>query len=297
MRPSDIPLAIRILATMTLKTMQMLSYCKMKNLFYARYALSISANLQTQKIVFIINLCPILRRVNMLKKLNSIAIIFFIASFFIANNSIAQPKGFVYLRNIDPTILQDLRYATYANLIGRPMAGYNSSQCIVTRSVALALAKLQHKLKQYNLGLKVYDCYRPLSAVKEFMAWSINPYNQRMQDDFYPKVVKTDLIKTGYMSYPSSHTRGGSVDVTLVYLPIPPQKSATEVSMGTNYGYLDEDSQPLKTAEVPDYAQKNRLYLRKSMESVGFKPTDKVWWHFTMRNEQYPNKYFDFKVR
>src|SRR5579871_5724994 len=99
----------------------------------------------------------------MLKKISFIAMIIFL--FIAVNNSLAQPKGFVYLKDIEPTIIQDLRYPTYDNYIGRPVAGYTSSQCILTKRAALALAQLQKKLKTYNLGLKVFDCYRPKSAV------------------------------------------------------------------------------------------------------------------------------------
>lgn len=229
---------------------------------------------------------------NMLKK-SSILII---VSFFAANQAIAQPKGFVYLKDIDPTIIEDLRYPTYNNLVGRPIAGYEHAHCILTKRVALALSQVQKKLKPYSMSLKIFDCYRPKTAVDDYMAWMINPYNQQMQEVYYPNISKADIVKTGYLTAQSSHMRGGSVDVTIVYLPVKAKDPAIEVAMGTTFGFLDEDSSP-KKEDVKDYAKHNRSYLRQLMQDAGFKPDDKVWWHFTFKNEQYPHKEFDFKIR
>lgn len=227
-----------------------------------------------------------------------------ILALFLQLNTIAmfashQPRGFVYLSDIDPSIIQELRYDTYDNYVGRPVVGYNNAQCILTREAASALSRLQKQLSHYSLGLKVYDCYRPRTAMTDVMGWIINPYNQGMQDLYYPKLTKTELTPTGYINYKSSHLRGSAVDVTLVHLRGRYQHAhipIAEVEMGTRYDFFDENSSD-SNQDIDKSAYQNRLFLRKSMESVGFEANDKMWWHFTLQRERYPNKYFDFAAR
>ncbi len=75
------------------------------------------------------------------------------------------PGGFVYLRDIDPTIIQDIRYATSNNFVGHPLAGYQAGECVVKREVGLRLKKIQEELARQKLSLKMFDCYRPTRAV------------------------------------------------------------------------------------------------------------------------------------
>lgn len=225
------------------------------------------------------------------------------------------PKNFVYLKDVDSSILQDIRYAGYHNFIGRPIKGYEASECILTRQAADALAKVQATLLKSNLSLKVYDCYRPQRAVNDFLAWSKEPNNTSMKEEFYPNIPKSQFFSLGYVSAKSGHTRGSTMDLTIV--PIPTPQSANyhrgqplvkcfapyhrryrdnSVDMGTGFDCLDPAAHPL-SPRVSLVAYENRKLLRHIMQKYGFAPYDKEWWHFTLKDEPYPNTYFDFVVK
>lgn len=226
------------------------------------------------------------------------------------------PKGFVYLRDIDPTIQQDIRYHSYHNFIGRPIKGYLSGKCILTKSAAQALAKVQRELLKQNLSLKVYDCYRPQMAVDEFIAWSADPNDQKMKAEFYPRVDKKDFFKLGYVAERSSHTRGSTVDLTIVPNPMPsdidhyhPKQTLTacfapyktrfndgSIDMGTGYDCMDSLAHP-DNQQLQQTAVKNRMLLSRLMQKNGFKPYPQEWWHFTLSNEPFPDTYFNFLVK
>lgn len=202
----------------------------------------------------------------------------------------ALQNGFVYLSNVDNSIIQDIRYFTKNNFIGKPITGYAAAQCMLTWQAAQALAEVQQQLKQQGLGLKVFDCYRPQRAVNEFIAWSRDYSDQKMKQQYYPHINKEDVFKLGYVAMRSGHTRGSTIDLTLVKL-----KNKQEINMGTHFDFLDETSHPL-ASDISQSAQQNRLYLQKVMEENGFAPLDTEWWHFTLKNEPYPDTYFDFIV-
>jgi zinc D-Ala-D-Ala dipeptidase len=255
------------------------------------------------------------------------------------------PPGFVYLDTIAPTILQDLRYATSQNFLGRPVQGYDSNRCILTLSAAQALHQVQQDLKQYNLriwrgknassslepySLKVYDCYRPQQAVDDFIVWSklsgSSPENSPFNSWFMPRVLKQDLFKLGYIAEKSSHTRGSTVDITLVKIPLDKQnlkdvpgkispsslESSSNVShcadsssqlfqddsleMGTRFDCFDPKSHT-RSRKIPRMAKINRRFLVKLMTNRGFINLPQEWWHFTFQPEPFPNSYFNFPVR
>lgn len=212
-----------------------------------------------------------------------------------AFNAFALPAGFVYLNDVDNSIIQDMRYYSANNFTGRPVPGYAAPKCILTYQAAFALHKLQERLKKQNLGLKVYDCYRPRQAVDYFIKWSRNPREQEMKLDYYPRVNKADLFKLGYVSKQSAHSRGSTVDLSLVQF-IGPDKHATDVPMGTHFDYLDPSSHPF-AKHITYRAKKNRMRLRMWMEQAGFKPMSTEWWHFTLRNEPFVKQSFNFPVR
>jgi zinc D-Ala-D-Ala dipeptidase len=226
------------------------------------------------------------------------------------------PQGFVYLKDIDPSIIQEIRYATYHNFVGRPIAGYEAEACILTKPAALALSRAQKELRQSGLSLKVYDCYRPQMAVDEFVAWSQKANQQEMKPEFYPRVNKKEFFKLGYVAEQSGHTRGSTLDVTIVALP--PQSQAhymqgekliscyapyaqrfrdNSVDMGTGYDCMDKlahnDNSP---AAIGVVAWHYRMLLKALMEKNGFTAYQPEWWHFTLKNEPYPKTYFNFKV-
>lgn len=132
-----------------------------------------------------------------------------------------MPKSFAYLKDVAPSILQDIRYAGYHNFMGRPVQGYYAKECILTRQAADALKKVQTALLRSHLSLKVYDCYRPQMAVNNFVVWSKKPNDTKMKTEFYPRVPKNRLFELGYIAKQSGHTRGSTVDLTIVPIPTP----------------------------------------------------------------------------
>lgn len=218
----------------------------------------------------------------------------------------ALPSGFVYLDSLSPTIIQDLRYLTSNNFLGRPVKGYFINRCILTYQAARQLMILQKKLIKKGLSLKVYDCYRPISAVADFVKWSHN-HNQKMKPYFYPRERKARLFKKGYIADYSGHSRGSTVDITLVsdkslsrgrasYCYRADRIRDNSIDMGSNFDCLDSSSHYYNRA-ISDIAKKNRHYLRRIMREAGFVPYAKEWWHFTLKYEPYPRRYFNFPVR
>lgn len=223
----------------------------------------------------------------------------------------ALPKGFVYLSDLAPSIIQDLRYTTSNNFIGNPIPGYKASRCILTLATAEQLAKIQKAANKMGYSLKVYDCYRPQRAVNAFYQWSQNPKDTRMKALFYPREDKKYLFAKGYIAEHSGHTRGSTVDLTLVQIgaAYPRSIPITSLCFGKTANYRNDDSIDTGTrfdcmdvsAKVfyPDLSQQqkaNRLLLRHLMLDNGFKPYSQEWWHFTLRKEPYPETYFDFPV-
>jgi D-alanyl-D-alanine dipeptidase len=222
------------------------------------------------------------------------------------------PAQFVALDRIDPTIAQDMRYATAYNFVGRRITGYREPVCILTRPAARALHRAQRRLRPKGYGLKVYDCYRPTRAVDQFARWAANPADQKMKREFYPRVDKRRAFELGYIAHRSGHSRGSTVDLTLVRLPAKAQPAwdgrlrscfaryrrrfrDNGVNMGTGYDCIDPRAHTFDL-RITGRPHGNRLLLRRAMNRAGFAPYDNEWWHFTLRGEPYPEKYFNFPV-
>src|SRR4051794_32876747 len=135
------------------------------------------------------------------------------------------PAGFVVLGDMQPAILQDIRYSTYHNFVGRPIDGYKQPLCILTRQAATALGRAQSALLRRGYTLKMYDCYRPQRAVNDFERWATRLNDTQMKGEFYPNVDKSTLFDQGYIASRSGHSRGSTVDLTIVKLPARPQRS------------------------------------------------------------------------
>ena len=223
-----------------------------------------------------------------------LALFFLCAIFFCASaNSYALPEGFVYLEDVAPSILIDLRYAGDNNFIGGPIDGYVKPRCIVTKEMAKALKRVQSELHSHGLGLKIYDSYRPQRAVDHFVRWAKDSNDTKMKDEYYPNVKKESLFNEGYIAGRSGHSRGSAVDLTIVSVNKP--DSGQEIDMGSPFDLFDPKSWT-KSPDVSPDQRANRLLLKTIMEKHGFQPYEKEWWHFTLRNEPYPNRYFDFPV-
>lgn len=201
------------------------------------------------------------------------------------------PAGFVYLDEFEPSIEQDIKYFSHDNFIGRPIAGYEAPKCILTEQAALALREVQKRLLQTGLGLKVFDGYRPQAAVDDFIAWSEDIKDQKMKREFYPRVNKADFFILNYLAKKSGHTRGSTVDLTIIHL-----RDKSAMNMGTPFDFLDEESHPF-TDLVSKVARNNRLFFRDLMLENGFSGVDTEWWHFTLKNEPFPDTYFNFPVK
>lgn len=229
-----------------------------------------------------------------------------------------EPADFVALSDVDASILQDMRYATPHNFTGAPVDGYLAPTCILTRQAAEALARAQREFTERGYTLKVYDCYRPQRAVDEFVSWAADLADQRMKTEFYPRVDKSTLFADGYIAERSGHSRGSTLDVTLVALPpadTPPYLAGqplvdcaapqairfpdNSIDMGTGYDCFDTLANTLDPRINGDQA-KNRLLLGEGLEWQGFVNYDKEWWHFTFKpadqGEPFPDTYFDFPV-
>ena len=199
-------------------------------------------------------------------------------------------KNFVYLKELIPKLRSDLRYYGSNNFIGKPIEGYNEPKLLLTIEAANALKNVQEELERIGFGLLIYDAYRPQKATDHFVKWSKDMADTLMKDDFYPNIDKKDLFKLGYIAKKSGHSRGSTVDLTIVSL-----KTKHILNMGSPYDLFDEKSH----TEYPNITKNQhalRLLLKRRMEKHGFKSYEKEWWHFTLKNEPFPNTYFDFPI-
>lgn len=218
----------------------------------------------------------------------------------------AEPAGspLVYLRDIDGSILQDMRYAGPNNFTGRRVPGYGAAECMLLRDVADALSRVQQSLAGRNLSLRVYDCYRPRRAVRAFEAWAKDPGGDPLLKRFHPNLEKNQLFDLGYIASISGHSRGDTVDLTLVSLPArktaafkadapygscagPAEVRAPDagVDMGTGFDCFDPLSHT-KAAEISPEQRRWRQLLVDAMARQGFRNYHKEWWHFTYMPER-----------
>jgi D-alanyl-D-alanine dipeptidase len=230
------------------------------------------------------------------------------------DGSPGAPPVFVALDDVDPTILHDIRYTTRHNFVGQPIRGYRDPLCVLTRPAAEALAEAQAVLRPRGFSLKVYDCYRPQRAVDHFVRWAKRLQDERMKREFYPRVDKSDLFADGYIAEQSGHSRGSTVDLTLVRLPAEPQPRwrprmglvpcfapraerfpDNSVNMGTGYDCFDTRSHTLDP-RTKGRAWANRMLLKHTLEDAGFTNYPNEWWHYTLDDEPFAERYFDFPV-
>ena len=210
------------------------------------------------------------------------------------------PGGFVYLRDIDPTIIQDIRYASANNFVGRPLRGYEAAECVVKREVGLRLKSVQQELALQNLSLKMFDCYRPARAVADMVAWSRDGKETPAQKRYNPSFRKADLFRLGYIAERSGHSTGAALDLTLVDLKadnsavFDPSRvyadcianvnlRAPEGSVDMGTGYDCSDVKANTSAKSITAAQRGwRQKLVLVMARRGFVNYSKEWWHFSL---------------
>jgi len=200
------------------------------------------------------------------------------------------PKGFVYVDSIIPDLDVELRYHTPNNFVGKEIAGYNSNRLILTNNAAKALKQVHNALQEKNLCLKVYDGYRPQRAVNHFITWARNFSDTITKSIFYPKIAKKNLFKAGYIASRSGHSRGSTVDLTII-----DGNTGVPLDMGSPYDYFGEESW-VAYNDITNMQKANRQLLQTFMLKFGFRNYPKEWWHFTLRWEPFPNTYFDFPI-
>ncbi len=204
--------------------------------------------------------------------------------------AIMDPSGFVVLSDVIPGIIQEIRYHSTYNFVGERVDGYEEPIALLTIEAARALKTVANEANAMGYRLKIFDAYRPARAVKHFVLWGIEDLDLRMKPYFYPELEKQELFVKGYVASQSSHSRGSTVDLTLFNM-----KTGMEIDMGGPFDYFGEMSHP-DYRGVTDEQYDNRMLLQKLMTRNGFEPIDCEWWHFTLKDEPYPETYFDFPI-
>ena len=204
------------------------------------------------------------------------------------NNNLED--GFVYLKDIDDSVIVDLKYYSSENFTGQLVEGYHSNTAILTNEAALALSNAQDDFNKLGYSLILYDAYRPQRAVDFFVKWSKNLNDTINKRIYYPNIKKSELFKLGYIAYKSGHSRGSTVDVSIVEI-----STNKELDMGTVFDYFGVKSHTFFD-ELSEDQKANRLLLHKIMSHNGFKNYQKEWWHYTLKNEPF-QKYFNFLVK
>lgn len=209
-----------------------------------------------------------------------------------SNNTKAKveiPDGFIRLHKAIPGVIIESRYFGSNNFIGKPIDGYNTDSLVLSNEAAAALVKVQKTLIQQGYELKVFDAYRPQKSVDHFVKWAKELKDLEQKNAYYPEVNKVDLFELGYIAEKSGHSRGSTVDITLVY-----SHSQKELDMGTPYDYFSPKSWPSDTT-VSNLQYNNRMMLKYLMEDHGFNGLKEEWWHFTLKDEPFVDTYFDFE--
>lgn len=201
------------------------------------------------------------------------------------------PNSFVNLKEQIPNLEIDLRYYGSHNFLGRPVKGYEANKVFISKEAGSALVQIQKELNAQGLGIKVFDTYRPQQAVNNFKEWALDIADTAAKKEFYPDVDKRNLFKLGYIAEKSGHSRGSTIDLTIINL-----KDKKELDMGTGFDYFGEPSHH-DYSNLSPQQKANRKLLKDIMEKHGFKSIEEEWWHYTLKNEPFKDQYFDFKVR
>ena len=199
-------------------------------------------------------------------------------------------SGFLVLAEFIPQIVQEIRYYSTYNFVGERIDGYEEPVALLTKEAARALKAVSNEMIVKGYRLKIFDAYRPVCAVNQFKLWAIEDLDVRMKPYFYPEIEKQDLFKLGYIAARSSHSRGSTVDLTLLDM-----QTGKEVDMGSPFDLFSEKSHP-DYRGITEEQYENRMLLQKAMLRNGFETLDCEWWHFTLKDEPYPDTYFEFPV-
>lgn len=247
------------------------------------------------------------------KTMKQFAFVLFIWMSQMSSGTLSLPDGFVHIHEIDPTILLHPFYYGTHNFMGRQIDGYKAPTIIVTKEAALALKNVQADIRKDNYSLLITDGYRPTKAVDHFVRWSKDLSDQKMKQYYYPHIDKRDAFKLGYVAEKSGHSRGSTVDLTIIeigktYIPDPPAIKRTLTNGKSVYRWLDNTVDMYTSVDLMDLASwhdtdlvtgtyaRNRNYLREKMVAHNFQPFNQEWWHYTLIDEPFNNTYFNFDV-
>ncbi len=222
-----------------------------------------------------------------------LGVIFFTGLLIGCTDQRSEPK-LVDAASVAPSIAFDIRYAGPNNFVGKRIDGYEAAKCWLTPQAAEALGRVQRDLEARDVGLLVYDCYRPQRAVDHFVRWCEDLSDQRNKARFYPSVDKSELLDRGYIARKSSHSRGSTVDLTLIHRIRSDQ--GKPLDMGTEFDLFDAASHTDAT-NITEAQRANRQLLTAAMKREGFKNLPVEWWHYTLRYEPYPDMYLDIVIR
>ena len=203
----------------------------------------------------------------------------------------AFSQEFLYIHNIIPDVVYDIRYNSADNFMGVHVEGYKKSVAMLSQEASAALKNVQDDLAAKGYGLKVFDAYRPQKAVNHFIRWAKVLSDTLTKRIYYPDLSKSVLFELGYIAERSGHTRGSTLDLTIVY-----KESGAEVDMGSPWDFFGDISHH-GTKKISKEQTANRNILLNTMEKNGFRRYDNEWWHYTLNDEPYPDIYFDFDVK
>jgi D-alanyl-D-alanine dipeptidase len=203
-----------------------------------------------------------------------------------------EQAGLVDIATLEPDIRLDIRYAGRDNFVGEKVDGYLAPKCYLLRPVAEALQKVEQDLRQQGLALKIFDCYRPVRAVKHFVAWAADREDLRTKPTYYPNLDK-DKLFGGYISESSGHSRGATVDLTVMRCV---DSDCADLDMGTAFDFFDERANTEHT-NITQAQRSNRQLLVDAMARHGFRNYPMEWWHYTLQPEPTPHTAYDVPVQ
>jgi D-alanyl-D-alanine dipeptidase len=199
-------------------------------------------------------------------------------------------RGFVFIDEVLPGVRWDAKYATWDNFTGAPVTGYEANRIVGSLALVVALCEVKLRAEALGFGLLLWDGYRPQRAVNRFLEWAAQPEDGRTKARFYPNLERSEMFTNGYVARRSGHSRGSAVDLTLYRLD-----TGELAAMGGGHDLMDERSHHGATG-ISAEATDNRTTLCALMEASGFVRYDREWWHYVLRDEPYPDTYFDFAI-
>lgn len=220
-----------------------------------------------------------------------LALLVMVVAWRVISTMNSLPDGFVYVTDEIPTAILEMRYCSEDNFVGAEIDGYHAPKAILTKEAAQALKQAADNLYEQGYYIKVFDAYRPQRAVDHFMRWAKDLDDTKMKANYYPDLDKSVLFELGYIAEKSGHSRGSTVDLTLV-----DRSTGQELDMGSGFDFFGDISNH-GTDLITEEQEKNRNILRDAMVDAGFKIYPEEWWHYTLKEEPYPDKYFDFPIK